>query len=324
MTREMYFIYFFFLILFPGGCQNSKTHPSPGDEVSKDINIKREAVLSHTPLLITPDASNVLALDYLVIETQKGEKKTFFGAVNESFMNEESGYYTISYPFVITGNIDFSTLRFALHRKMGNSIRINGETVFPLPHSYFLTKEYLLYEIGSHSNYGKNTCSVQVERGNMPHKWTAYLLGTFSLLSSETGFEVSQPMALQTGNWVEQGMPFYTGAVTYSKIYILEDKQAGYTLTLPEWSGDRAEIYINNQLICLTKTGEKTIDITPYITTGENTIDIKVYALSHNIKGAYYSVDSLNKMPLPGDSYRFLPSGLYFDFLVEKHPEPVK
>jgi hypothetical protein len=74
-----------------------------------------------------------------------------------------------------------------------------------------------------------------------------YILGNFSLSSRDKGWNIIRPVPLRIGSWKEQGMPMYSGDVSYSKKIVLH-KRVGrnYFVQLGKWEGTVCTIKVND------------------------------------------------------------------------------
>lgn len=282
------------------------------DKLSDSVRV----VASQTSVLITPDALNVLPIDFVTIRT---EAKTYCDVPVyeiDKTLGENPDVFYVIYPFEVKENIDFSTLKCALNIDMACEVRINQKRVFPIPSGCFINENYLLYEIGKHTFCGRNEVSVSFQSKNQVRDQLAFILGVFSVQPATKGFRILQPALLHTGNWSEQGMPFYHDAVTYSKIYVFgEDRPMGI-LCLPEWDGSSAMVFVNKELAGTVGNEERKLDISRFLISGENKIDVKIWGMRDNTIGPFYLQDTLSQIPPSGYCYKFLPSGLYDDFSI--------
>lgn len=296
------------------GCKGK--HKNERTVISHELSDSAMFVPSQSPLLITPDAFNILPIDFVTIRT----KDKIYNGVSVYKINKTlAGYqdtFSVIYPFEVKGNIDFSTLRCALDIDTGCEVWINRKQVFPLSSGHFLNENYLLYEIGKYSCNGRNEISVLFQSTNKMRERMAFILGGFSVQPVDTGFHILQPAILHTGDWVEQGMPFYNDAVTYSKIYTFEENRSARTLFLPKWCGSSAMVFINKELVEVIGKDERKLDIGSFLLSGENKIDIKILGMRENTTGPFYLSDTLSQIPPSGDCYKVLPSGLYGDFSI--------
>ncbi len=287
------------MLIMTTGCRFSD-HSCEGEDTQLSLSFSPpdvSVITEHTPLLITPDDSNVLAICFASTQTDQGEQ---------------------SYVFTIDEDIDFSTLQMAVHSGTATDNRINGHKVTPIPASFFTDTNYLLYEIGPYTNKGENTISLlgkaTAERSVHP----VYVIGSFHLMTAEHGFVISKPSVLQTGDWAGQGMPFYAESITYSKIYDI--KQTGRTyLYIPDWTGEKIVVIINKAVaVQLTEKTEDWIDISSHISSGENRIDIKLYGWRENLTGPFFLTDTVLVASPDGRQYTFKPTGMQSEFKLRQ------
>lgn len=275
-----------------------------------------KTVASQSSMLITPDASNILPVDFVSVEVEnKLHQGISIFRIHELLRNF-AGNFQVIYPFEVKENIDFSTLKCALDVDTVCEVRINRQLVLPIPSSCFINEDYHLYEIGKHTICGKNEIVVSYQSKRQMKEQMAFILGVFSVRPAISGFHILQPEMLQTGSWEKQGMSFYSDAVTYSKIYIFgKDKSAG-VLYLPEWHGTSAMVFVNKELAGIIGQDERKLNISRFLLSGENKVDVKILGIKENTTGPFYLQDTLSQIPPSGYSYKFLPSGLYGDFTI--------
>ena len=150
-----------------------------------------------------------------------------------------------------------------------------------------------------------------------------YILGSFSLESAEKGWNMIPAVGITTGSWKNQGLPFYSESVSYTKEISIE--QAGdYEVALPEWNGTVAEVHVNGN-------SAGVIQSQPYIKkieleAGKHEISVVVYGSLKNVFGPHHVYArgfmrppafrvGKETMP-PGEEYDFLDYGLMEDFEI--------
>lgn len=275
-----------------------------------------KTIASQTSMLVTPDASNILPIDFVSVEV---ENKLYQGisifTIHE-LLKHFAGNFQVIYPFEVKENIDFSTLKCALNVDTVCEVRINRQLVLPIPSSCFINEDYHLYEIGKHTICGKNEIIVSYQSKRQMKAQMAFILGVFSVRPTNSGFHILQPEPLQTGSWEKQGMSFYSDAVTYSKIYIFGKEKSAGVLYLPEWNGTSAMVFVNKELVGIVGKDEHKLDISRFLQNGENKVDVRILGMKENTTGPFYLLDTLLQIPPSGYSYKFLPSGLYGDFTI--------
>lgn len=293
--RQFVVIFLLVCSIFLSGCRFQKNEEP--DERAAFGESKGTVLNSRTPLLITPEAFNVLPV-YCVEQQGRTPQPV------------------LTYPFVIREDIDFSTLKIALQSEPSSDIRINGQSLEPIPATYFLTEDFRLYEIGPYVNRGVNSVQWYPVSDEQERDKKAFLLGAFRLQRGEKGYEIGLPVSLRLGNRNEQGLYFYPDAVSYSKIYRISENKCSYLLTLPEWKGKKATVYINKMRAGDIRQ-DSGLDITSFLIKGENLIDVRVFGYPENTLLPFTPGDHYQSPVLP-DSL-FLPVGLYEDFMIKQY-----
>ena len=117
-----------------------------------------------------------------------------------------------------------------------------------------------------------------------------YILGDFGVDKSDI---VDLPKTLNIGNWVDQGLPFYSGNVTYIRDFTLPENSGKVVLELPDWRGTALAVKVNDQAEKLIPWQPFAVDISDFIHAGVNTLEIKVIGHRRNSHGPFY----LDKLP---------------------------
>ena len=146
-----------------------------------------------------------------------------------------------------------------------------------------------------------------------------FILGDFALEPAQQGFRIVPPRSLQTGNWIDQGMPLYGHEVAYKTSFTAAEGKK-YALRLGEWSGTVVTLVVNGR-----ETGHLAYppfarDISEFVTPGENTLEIIVTGSLKNTLGPHYGSPApglvspwhwrYHRSPLPGAEYDLRPAGL--------------
>jgi len=130
---------------------------------------------------------------------------------------------------------------------------------------------------------------------------------------------------LRLGSWKEQGQPYYSWDVSYSKDYTIADTSARYTLQLKEWNGMLSEVYVNDQKAGIIACEPHHLDLSPYLKNGNNKIEIRVIGSLKNLLSTHYSLDKGIASPWhwnsihrqdAGNDYNLLDYGLMEDFII--------
>jgi hypothetical protein len=117
-----------------------------------------------------------------------------------------------------------------------------------------------------------------------------YILGDFSVQPSEKGWVLEAPVKLLTaGSWKEQGMPFYSWGITYSKEFDIADRDGHYIVGLNRWNGTMAEVRVNGNPATPIAFPPYQSDVTDLIRPGVNKIDITVIGSLKNLLGPHFN-----------------------------------
>ena len=118
-----------------------------------------------------------------------------------------------------------------------------------------------------------------------------YLLGNFGVEFAGLKQTLLAPVKnLNIGDWSEQGLPFYSGAVAY-KCAVNVDRKADERVfvKLPEYRGACAKLIANGQEAGVVAWEPNELDITDFLETGDNDIIIEVFSSRRNSHGPFFN-----------------------------------
>jgi hypothetical protein len=199
--------------------------------------------------------------------------------------------FTSTYHFQIKENFDFTSFKVVVERPVLWSVSVNGTEVKPETGKWWLEREFGVFIIGSLVRKGDNTITLKAN----PMKVHAeiepvYITGNFSVMPAEKGWTIGPPVkTLLTGSWKEQGMPFYSWGVTYSKDFNIEKPEGDYFVLLNYWKGTVAEVKVNDQAGPVIAFPPYKSDITDLIKPGSNKIEVKVIGSLKNLMGPHFN-----------------------------------
>ncbi len=137
---------------------------------------------------------------------------------------------------------------------------------------------------------GKNFLTLEGTFDRKANLELIYLLGQFG--SETDGKNVAMtklPGKLKLGSWLEQGLAFYAGNVTYrTTLELTPEAGKAYLLKFPKFEGSAIEVTINGQKPQVTGWPDYQVDCTSSLTEGKNTIDIKVLGSRRNSFGPFH------------------------------------
>jgi hypothetical protein len=198
--------------------------------------------------------------------------------------------FRASYHFNIADQFDFSGLKAVVERPELWKVLINGKPVLPEKLSWWLGKEFKVFKIGNFVKQGLNTLTLVADRMSVHAEIEpVYILGNFSLSSSEKGWNITKPAPLKFGSWKMQDMAMYGQDVSYTKKLHLNNRLSQYYVQLNKWEGTVATVLVNNKSVGNIAYPPYTIDITDYVISGDNKVEVRVTGSLKNLLGPFHN-----------------------------------
>jgi len=312
----------------PGGSlllclRNQKSQKYEEPEYNwKEIGAEKEVA-------IKPEAPNVLTLDYCdLVIGEKVEKDLYFYDVQlETFKHHglprnpwdsavqyktnildqdhfapNSGFEA-TYWFTVALGVNLASLQIVVERPELYRAFINGRQIEPIRDRWWLDRSFGVFDIGAYAVYGKNKITLKVSPFTIHTELEPiYVLGDFRLRNEKKGFEVIPSSELKMGTWDSQGMPFYSGGVSYLKIFNIgspDIQKDCYYVKLGDWRGVVAEIKVGNKTAGFIGFHPFELDISEKLSSGANQISVIVYGSLKNTLGPHHNNPPLG-MAWPG------------------------
>jgi hypothetical protein len=199
--------------------------------------------------------------------------------------------FVATYHFMVKEKSDFSTFKAVVERPWLWSVSVNGSEVKPEAGKWWLDKDFGVFRIGDLVKKGDNTISLVVA----PMKVNAeiepvYIVGDFSLTPAEKGWIIEPAVnKLTEGSWCDQGMPFYSWGVTYSKKFTVDKPEGSYRVRLNDWNGTIAEVRVNGAMASPAAFPPYVSDISDLVKPGENLVEVKVIGSLKNLLGPHFN-----------------------------------
>ena len=114
-----------------------------------------------------------------------------------------------------------------------------------------------------------------------------FLLGDFGVAVRGTEVAVGRPVTkLNTGDWVRQGLPFYSGAVSYrARVSVRSARGERAVLCVPKFQGSCVRVLVNGQTAGVIGWKPYEVDITDFVGDGPSEITIEVMSHRRNSFG---------------------------------------
>ena len=148
-----------------------------------------------------------------------------------------------------------------------------------------------------------------------------YLLGNFGTTANGTDVAITAlPTTLQLGDWVPQGLAFYSGSVSYRRTIDLKAGQGQRTfIHIPEYRGIAVRVLVNGKEAGIAAWEPNEVEVTGL---AEGPADVQIQLIGHrrNSHGPFHLTEKWPKWTGPGeftrgpdswfDGYQLVPCGL--------------
>ena len=149
-----------------------------------------------------------------------------------------------------------------------------------------------------------------------------YILGTFGTLVEGTDVSITTaPSTLCMGDWVPQGLAFYSGSVTYRQTVDRKPARGERVFVrVPEYRGVALRIRVNGESAGLIAWEPNELDLTPWLTGAPVELAIEVLGHRRNSHGPFHISEKWPNWTGPGEfargpdtwveGYQLVPCGL--------------
>ncbi|MBW6535126.1 MAG: hypothetical protein K0B11_08965 [Mariniphaga sp.] len=304
-----------------GSALFTATNKKSDEPEYKSVTGTETIVESAGAVSVKRESDNIMMVNYLDLKTVESEKKDvyFMNALiglfeeNDVAMGnpwqhkiqykktwlemdtlfKDNSWFEASYHFNINANLDaaaMQSIRAVVERPELWKVFINGNEVAKNEGSFWIEKSFPQFAVGSFLKPGKNTLTIKAPRMHiLAEVMPVYLLGDFSVIPNERGFEIAGGNMDKPGSWKENGLPFYSQKVAYSQNFNISGlEKAVYKVKLPKWKGTVAEVLVNGQPAGLIAWQPNELDVTGLLKEGENEITVKVTGSLKNTFGFFY------------------------------------
>lgn len=149
--------------------------------------------------------------------------------------------------------------------------KLNGTSLLPVSGSF---------PIGGLVVEGENVIDVWGEEEIGP----VSLVGDFGVWdSAEDGWFTDLGRVPETGLLARQGYPFYSGEITYRRLFDVPEKAGKRILCIPSWKGTACSVWVNNKKVADVSTRRFKMNVGPYLKAGVNEVVVLLSGTSGEI-----------------------------------------
>ena len=195
----------------------------------------------------------------------------------------------VRYSFGIVPGTDHSSLKLVCEKPWLWEVTVNGGTPKLLEGEHPLDARTGCFDISALAKDGKNVVDLHIPHMSVFAEISdAFICGDFSVVPSSSGWEIAPPTVLGKGWWCDQGMPFYSWAVSYSKTYTVDDPSGSYRLVLVDPHGTVAEVLVNGEKAGIIGWKPFETDLSGLLKEGPNEVEVRIIGSLHNLYGPHH------------------------------------
>lgn len=182
---------------------------------------------------------------------------------------------TVTYRFFAKDCLCSSGVLIICQHPENWAVTVNGSSVLPHDRLHLHGDTDGCYFVEDRLQAGEN--AVEFRRtSDAPELPCAFLAGDFSVEPVSGGnWNLMPAKMLELGSWSEQGLPFYTWEVSYSRSFEVPAKTGKRVLRLGRWKGSECEVWMDGDLVGTVLPGTEQLGVGPFRTPGESIVEIR-------------------------------------------------
>ena len=244
------------------------------------------------------DSEHILEIDakvrrYLGIQCRGGQMEQPW--VRKGQLSEKTAAVKLAYEF-FCDVIPSGALYLAVEKPESFVIMLNGQ-ILPSDNNCGWWCDRSLKKLAIDPlllKAGKNELVLECQYSEAhPGLEYIYLMGNFGAEFDGLRQTVLAPVkTLNIGDWVGQGLPFYSGAVAYQcDIKITEKSGARVFIKLSEYRGACVKLIVNGREAGVVAWHPNELDISDFLNPGDNVISIEVFSSRRNSHGPLFNAE---------------------------------
>ena len=207
-------------------------------------------------------------------------------------------------------------------------VSINGEPLKVMKGVHVLDAKDGCYDLADKVRDGENIIELHRDRMSVFAEISfAFIGGEFGVVpASGTGWRIVPSKSPGLGSWVEQGLPFYNGAVAYRRSFDVPENVGDRILRIGAWKGTVCEVWVNGEKAGIIFTRPYEMNIGPWLKPGKNEVEVHCIGSNSNLYGPHFRPRNgamtpkdwyFGAKPSPASDYVFDQYGLYEEFTIE-------
>lgn len=207
-------------------------------------------------------------------------------------------------------------------------VSINGKPLKAMAGVHILDAKDGCYDLADKVRDGENIIELHRDRMSVFAEISfAFIGGEFGVVpASGTGWRIVPSKTPGLGSWVEQGLPFYNGAVAYRRSFDVPENVGDRILRLGAWKGTVCEVWVNGEKAGIIFSKPYEMNIGRWLKPGKNEVEVCCIGSNSNLYGPHFRTRNgamtpkdwyFGAKPSPAAAYIFDQYGLYENFAIE-------
>ncbi|MCD6386365.1 hypothetical protein J7M23_11380, partial [Candidatus Sumerlaeota bacterium] len=210
-------------------------------------------------------------------------------------------------------------------------IFVNDKQVHPAGNDYLYDMSFKKIDILESARKGNNTVRIHGTLQEDTELENIFIAGNFAVKQTADGSFIllNEPTQLSSRNLVQQGYPFFAGAIVLSQsIKLTPEKEERIFLAFEQLDAIVAEVMINDKSAGVILWEPYQVEITGLVKPGNNKIAIKLVNSLHNLLGPLHHQDgevlsvgphTFTDLEHWTDTYNFVPLGFATAKIIQEH-----
>ena len=278
-----------------------KAGESLGDLYDYELSEKNILVLDMAEWKIDDDEDyspkeEVLRLDNLIRE-RLGITKRGGRVVQPWALGKIPKEHKATLRFTFTSEIDYDGAILALEDADIAQVTFNGKKITEREEDFYVDISIGKMKLGNIVK-GENVLEIILPFGETANLENVFVLGDFGVkVAGSLAFITAMPEKLSFGELQSQGLPFYSGAVTYKIKTVVNN--GSINVTASDYMGALIEVSVDREIKGDIIYPPYTLEIGD-ITDGEHEVALKLYTHRYNSFGPLHLVNTDEKWHGPG------------------------
>jgi len=215
---------------------------------------------------------------------------------------ERAAKATLGLRYNIVSEATSSSLQLALELAPGTEIKLDGVIVPTETKGWWVDEDISLLDLPDEMTPGRHVLEVTLPFGILTNLERMYLLGQFAVevYGGDCSLKNLDLSRIRFGSWVNQGLPFYAGNVTYAcKFTCATQEGQSSILHIPQFAGPVLAVFLDGVRVGTVAFQPRVVDFGVLKYGQEYELKIICYGNRENSFGTLHMPDGVSRWFAP-------------------------